>query len=396
MPDQYQYYKEVFRGRAMPFAFVDLDRFDRNMRDIAARAAGMPIRVASKSIRCVALLRRILADTDHFWGIMCYSAREAAHLAAQGFDDLLVAYPVMSEMADPGVIAALRAGARITLMVDCPEHVACLDAAGRAAGVTVPVCLDVDMASRYPGMYFGVHRSPVRTAEQALALWREIQGCSHVRLDGVMGYEAQIASLQERVPGRPLMNRIIAFLKRRSRRETARRRAGIVAALRADGAELRFVNGGGTGSIETTREDPKVTEVTVGSGFYAPALFDHFAQFRHMPAAGYAIEIIRRPGPGVYTCQGGGYAASGAAGPDKLPRPYLPEGAALFAREAAGEVQTPIRYAGPQPIEIGDPVFLRHAKAGELCERFNTLLLVSQGRIVDEVPTYRGEGRCFL
>jgi D-serine deaminase-like pyridoxal phosphate-dependent protein len=98
----------------------------------------------------------------------------------------------------------------------------------------------------------------------------------------------------------------------------------------------------------------------------------------------------------LYTCLGGGYVASGSAGTEKLPRPYLPDGAALLPLEGAGEVQTPVRYRGPERLALGDPIFMRHSKAGELCEHFNTLLLVMAGRVVGEVPTYRGEGQVFL
>jgi D-serine deaminase-like pyridoxal phosphate-dependent protein len=185
-------------------------------------------------------------------------------------------------------------------------------------------------------------------------------------------------------------------LKRRSAREVARRRAALVELVRSYGLTLRFVNGGGTGSMATTGAEAVVTEITVGSGFYSPALFDNYIEFRYLPAAGYAIEIVRQPAPTIYTCLGGGYTASGAAGVDKLPKPYLPRGAHLLPLEGAGEVQTPIRYNGPLSLNPGDPIFMRHAKAGELCERFPTLLLVSNGAIIDEVPTYRGDGQCFI
>ncbi len=396
MQDRYRYYKRVFRGRPLPFAYVDLDLFDENTKAIAARANGAPVRIASKSIRCVALMRRILEDDAHFRGVMAYSAREAALLAAEGFDDILVAYPVLSEVTSSGVCDAIRAGKRIVLMIDCNDHVRRLERAGADARVKIPVCLDIDMASRFPGIYFGVRRSPVRTPDQAVAVARYIRRCKHVSLDGLMGYEAQIAGLPDYAPRAVLKNGLVAVLKWRSIQEVARRRAAVVAALREDGFEPRFVNGGGTGSVESTREDATVTELTVGSGFFSPALFDHYQRFKHAPAAGFAVEVVRRPEPGVYTCQGGGYIASGAAAPDKLPQPYLPEGARLIVQEGAGEVQTPVRYDGPEKLGLGDPVFMRHAKAGELCERFNTLLLVSRGRIIEETPTYRGQGWCFL
>jgi D-serine deaminase-like pyridoxal phosphate-dependent protein len=59
-------------------------------------------------------------------------------------------------------------------------------------------------------------------------------------------------------------------------------------------------------------------------------------------------------------------------------------------------VQTPVIGSAAASLRIGANVYLRHAKAGELCERFNSLYLISGGVVVDEAPTYRGEGRCEL
>jgi D-serine deaminase-like pyridoxal phosphate-dependent protein len=161
-------------------------------------------------------------------------------------------------------------------------------------------------------------------------------------------------------------------------------------------APVPIVNGGGTGSIHTTRAEPVVTEVTAGSGFFAPTLFDRYAGFSLTPAALFALPVVRRPSGGVATLLGGGYHASGAAGRDRLPAPYLPRDLRLDPLEGAGEVQTPVIGAAAAGLSVGDRVYLRHAKAGELCERFASLHLVSGGEIVDEVPTYRGEGRTEL
>jgi D-serine deaminase-like pyridoxal phosphate-dependent protein len=139
-----------------------------------------------------------------------------------------------------------------------------------------------------------------------------------------------------------------------------------------------------------------VTELTAGSGLFGPALFDDYSRFRPRPAAFYALPVVRRPGRGVVTALGGGYAASGPAGADRLPRPWWPAGLKLDPQEGAGETQTPLRGAVANMLKIGDRVWMRHAKAGELCERFDRLYLISGDRIVEEVPTYRGEGQCFL
>lgn len=392
----YAYYRDVFRGRPMPFAFVDLDLLDENAAAILRRAGGKTVRVASKSIRCVAILERILASGPGFAGVLCYSASEAVYLSGKGLDDLLVAYPTWDAPRVEAACEEVRRGKRLTLMLDSAEHAARLESIAARLGVTLPVCLDVDMSSHLPGLHFGVRRSPVTTVGQALSLLERIDAQSHLRLEGLMGYEAQIAGLPDDVSGQPLRSWLVRSLKRRSIREVARRRSEIVRAVAGRGHSLRFVNGGGTGSLETTSGEDGVTEVTAGSGFYSPRLFDGYRSFRHRPAAGFAIEITRRPAPHIFTCHGGGYVASGPAGGDRLPSPYLPVGARLLPAEGAGEVQTPIAYHGAEPLSIGDPIFLRHAKAGELCEHFKTLLLVSGGRIVDEVTTYRGDGQCFL
>lgn len=394
-PD-YDYYRQAFVGRRMPFAYLDLDLLDQNIREVAARASGKRVRLASKSLRSVTVLRRILAADSCFQGIMCFTAREAVYLAAQGFDDLLLGYPMWHADDIAAVARAITGGTHITLMIDSVEHVEQIEAVAAREGVHIPLCLDLDVALDMPGLHFGAWRSPLRTEAQARLVLERIKSSSHVWLDGVMGYEAQIAGVGNAYPGQALKNGLVRLLQRRSAHEVARRRAALVALATETLGPLRFVNGGGTGSISTTRMEPVVSEITVGSAFYGPALFDNYRDFRYAPAAGYAIEIVRRAAPTIYTCLGGGYAASGAAGKDKLPQPYLPADARLDSLEAAGEVQTPIHYDGRVALNLGDPIFMRHSKAGELCERFTHLLLVSEGTVVDEVTTYRGDGQSFL
>jgi D-serine deaminase-like pyridoxal phosphate-dependent protein len=391
----YAYYKGVFSGRAMPFAYLDLDLLEQNVRQIVARAGGKRIRLASKSLRSVSVLQRLLAADPSIQGVMSYTAREAAYLAKQGIDDLLIGYPCWHELDIVTIAQATVAGAHITLMIDSVAHVEQIERIAQRYDVRLPLCLDLDMSLLVPGLHFGAWRSPIRTPEQARPIIERILQSQHVWLDGIMGYEAQVAGVGNRYPGQLMKNALVRFLQRRSVADVALRRAAIFDLIKSYNLPLRFVNGGGTGSITTTRSELAVTEITVGSGFYAPGLFDNY-DFRYQPAAGFAIEIVRRAAPNIYTCLGGGYVASGAAGKDKLPKPSLPAGARLDSLEAAGEVQTPIVYNGPVPLSVGDPIFLRHSKAGELCERFTHLLLVSNGAIADEVTTYRGDGQCFL
>jgi D-serine deaminase-like pyridoxal phosphate-dependent protein len=110
----------------------------------------------------------------------------------------------------------------------------------------------------------------------------------------------------------------------------------------------------------------------------------------------FALPVVRKPSHGIATALGGGYIASGVPEKSRLPRPYLPPGLRLDSMEGAGEVQTPLMGSAARELHVGDRVYFRHAKAGELCERFNSLYLIESGEIVDEVPTYRGEGQAFL
>ncbi len=392
----YQYYKNLFRDRKLPLAFIDLDLLDQNIQLIKTRTGNTPVRIASKSIRSTHLLRYILNSDPVFRGIMSFSGSEAVFLSQNGFDDILVAYPVVNASEIRGICGELKRGKYINLMVDRPEHLRLLEDIASEQGITIPITIDMDLSIDFPGLHFGVWRSAVRNTDDLHALLKMIREYPFIRLEGVMGYEAQVAGVADRVPGQAVLNRIKTLLKKISIGKIASKRKKMVEHIRKNGFDLKFVNGGGTGSVESTVAESVVSEVTVGSGFYNPHLFDYYHHFRMHPAAGFALPINRKPKEGIYTCSGGGYIASGAVEKIKAPAPWLPEGARLDDHEGAGEVQTPVHYRGPENLQIGDPVIFRHGKAGELCERFNSLLLVKQGKIMDEVNTYRGEGKCFL
>jgi D-serine deaminase-like pyridoxal phosphate-dependent protein len=391
-----QRYDAITSGLEPPFAVVDLEAFHANAADLVRRAKGKPIRVASKSVRCRALLERVLA-MDGFAGVMSFTLPEALWLAERRVsDDILVAYPTTDRSALGRLAADERAAAAITVMVDSHDH---LDLIGKATGGRpVRVCLDIDAAFRAFGgtLRVGARRSPVFTPRQAAALAEEIDRRPGLNLVGIMAYESQIAGVGDLPPGRPARGRVIRAMQSRSRVELARRRAAIVKAVRAVRPELKFVNGGGTGSVEKTASERAVTEVAAGSGLYQPHLFDHYSNFRGRPAALFALPVVRRPGPGVVTCLGGGYLASGPGDKIRLPQPYLPSGLSYDADEGAGEVQTPLLGETADLLNVGDRVWFRHTKAGELCERFAELQLIEGDRVIGAVPTYRGEGHTFL
>jgi D-serine deaminase-like pyridoxal phosphate-dependent protein len=390
-------YDRATAGLDAPLAIVDLDAFDVNAADLVRRAHGKPIRVASKSVRCRALLERVLAR-DGFAGIMSFTLAESLWLARSGFDDVLLAYPSADRRAFAELTGDPKPAAAVTVMVDDPAQLDLIDAARGDGRETVRICLELDTSLRLLGgrVRVGARRSPLHAPEQLAEVARAVARRPGFRLVGLMAYEAHVAGVGDRVPGRPVRSWGVRAMQAAARRELAARRAQAVRAVREVAPDLEFVNGGGTGSVQYTAAEEAVTEVAAGSGLYVPRLFDAYRSFRGRPAALFAQPVVRRPGVGVVTVLGGGYPASGAPGRDRLPVPYLPEGLAYDPQEGPGEVQTPLLGPAADDLLIGDKVWFRHAKAGELCERFDMLHLVAGDTVTATVPTYRGEGRTFL
>ncbi|MEU5809922.1 amino acid deaminase/aldolase [Streptomyces sp. NPDC047718] len=380
-----------------PLAVVDLDAFDANADDLVRRAGGKPVRVASKSVRCRALLERVLARPG-FAGIMSYTLAESLWLARSGFEDVLLAYPSADRAGFAELAGDPKLAGAVTVMVDDPAQLELIDRSRGGGTQEVRVCLELDTALRLLGgrVRIGARRSPLREPAQLAALARTVAARPGFRVVGLMGYEGHVAGVGDALAGRPLRSRAIRLMQAAARRELAARRAEAVRAVRAVVPDLEFVNGGGTGSVQQTAAEDAVTEVAAGSGLYVPRLFDNYTSFRGRPAALFAQPVVRRPGVGVVTVLGGGYPASGAAGADRLPEPYLPPGLRYDPQEGAGEVQTPLLGAAADDLLIGDRVWFRHAKAGEMCERFDVLHLVEGDRVTAVAPTYRGEGRTFL
>lgn len=378
-----------------PFAVLHGEALAHNARDMVRRAGGKPIRVATKSVRVRSVIESVL-HMPGYAGVLAFTLPEALWLA-DSIEDVVVGYP----SADRGAYQRLgtdeRAVARVTVMVDGPGQLDLIDAAipagRRAADIRICLELDASYKSRVLG-HVGVWRSPVRDAGGAVALAQEVLRRPGYRLVGLMSYEAQIAGLGDDPAGKPVLARVVRRMQTASMAELGQRRPAVVAAVR-EVAELEFVNGGGTGSIERTAADPSITEIAAGSGLFGPHLFDHYTHFQPAPAVAFALPVVRRPAPQIATLLGGGWIASGPPGSDRLPEVVWPQGLSYVAREGAGEVQTPLDGPATRDLRVGDRVWLRHTKAGELSEHVNELHVIDAGRVVEAARTYRGEGKAF-
>jgi D-serine deaminase-like pyridoxal phosphate-dependent protein len=390
---RWERYRSLTRAEPLPCALVDLDALEANVREVIGplQASGKTLRVATKSLRCPDLVTRVRAAAGELArGLMTYTAAETAYWADRGERDLLLAYPT-ARSEDAALLAKANAsGATAAVVVDSPEQLQPLAAAGRDQKLELPIVLEVDVSWRPLGLvHIGVRRSPLRSAEDVVTLARQVSRTDGLRFHGVMAYEAQIA-------GVPDDGAAVRMMKGASRSDVAHTRARVASALREAGLPATVFNGGGTGSVAACAREAALTEVTAGSGFLDSHLFDRYRGLRLQPAAFFALQVVRRPGARLVTCHGGGYVASGGAGKDRLPIPALPEGLRLLGLEGAGEVQTPLEVDGAPDLALGDPVFFRHAKAGELAEHFAEYMLVRGDRVEGRAATYRGLGKCFL
>jgi D-serine deaminase-like pyridoxal phosphate-dependent protein len=377
-----------------PIAVVDLDAFDANADDLVRRAGGKPIRVASKSLRVPALLERALAH-DGFSGVLAYTLAEALWLHETGVsDDIVVAYPTVDVAALRRLTSSPSAAAAITLMVDDPAHLDVVDSTRSSPAVPIRVALDVDAGLRFGGQHVGPKRSPLFDTADVVAMARRVVDRDGFRLVGVMTYEGQVAGVQDSVPDQRARSRVVRRLKKASMSQLEVRRREIAEAL-ADVVSLEFWNGGGSGSVEATAADAAVTEIAAGSGLLVPGIFDHYASFEPRPAAYFGLRVTRKPTPEMATVHGGGLIASGATGADRSPVPWAPPGLHLTGLEGAGEVQTPLTGHPAALLRIGDLVWFRHAKSGELFEHVRDVHLVRGETVTEVVPSYRGCDRAF-
>ncbi len=393
--DDWARYRRALDGQPLPAAFVDLDHFDANVERLLApvRSAKKTVRIATKSIRCPALIDRV-AKLPGVRGLMTYSAAESAFLVGAGARDLVLAYPTV-QPSDLELIAIINKEARCAVVADDAEQLAPLAAAAQKAGVRVPVLVELDVSWRVAGLHLGVRRSPLRDPDAVVQLARKIADYQGLEFGGIMGYEAQIAGLTDHGPFASWQNPFKRALKLGSRSVVGKSRKQVVQALSDAGLTPTVVNGRGTGSVLWSSAEPALTEITIGSGFLAGHLFDYYAGLTLDAALFFALQVVRRPSRNLVTCLGGGFIASGAAGPDRLPLPVLPAGCRLLPMEGAGEVQTPVELPDGVELPLGAPIFFRPAKSGELAERFSEYSWVQGERVVERAPTYRGLGRSF-
>lgn len=379
-----------------PAAFVDLNKFDQNVKIIAdlVRPSNLKVRIATKSIRVPDLIARALKSDSVYRGLMCFAAAEVEVLANLGFDDLLLAYPTLSEV-DLTILKKLHeSGKKVSMVIDDVRQIKALEKVFSNAQNRFSVLIELNVNANIGPIVVGVRRSPIATLKQLRELIAEIKSSRCLKFSGLMAYEAHVAGVGDQNPFKPILSLALKPLRKIWAQQIAKKRKEIFEGIK-DLIEPGFIfNGGGTGSLSFNLAENKVlTELTAGSGFFDSHLFDYYSNLKLTPSAFFATQVVRQPAKNWYTCLGGGFVASGEPGWDRVPRPYN-QNLKLSGFEGAGEVQTPVE--SKEPIELGSPIVFRHAKAGELMERFNEVQLLDHGKFVGKSKTYRGLGESYF
>ncbi|MDD1503154.1 amino acid deaminase/aldolase [Lysinibacillus sp. CNPSo 3705] len=387
-------FNHAFHELERPFAWLDFDALDHNISTVHNACGQKNIRIATKSVRSVEILRYLQKNVPNVTGLMTFTAAETIFLLQQHFDDLLIGYPVLEVAAVRQLLRFVKAGKTVTFMVDKREHVRFLAELGQQLGVRVQVCIDINVSNDFKLLYFGTKRSSLHSLESLTPFLDYIKNQEFIKVVGAMGYEAQIAGVGNR-PVNAVKGKFIEVMQLQAKKQVTQFRRLAIAHIKAYFPSLHFVNGGGSGSMAYTAQQKEITEITVGSAFYAPALFDQFTHLQLEKAAGFALSVTRKPERNIVVCHGGGYTASGAISADRLPVFYEPTFFSYLSLEGAGEVQTPVKVTR-KTVNIGDTLYFRHAKAGELCERFQELHGIRGDKYVGAYTTYRGNGQCFL
>jgi D-serine deaminase-like pyridoxal phosphate-dependent protein len=391
MSQDYNFLKKLVKNRKIPLVVCDFDVFKQNLEKVGKLLIkkNKYLRLCTKSVRVPELVKFV--ESQKFVnGIFTFNSAEVLFYAKEyNVKDILLGYPIYSNIdAEELCKAAKVEGVSVSVMVDDVKQIQLLETHASENNVHLNLIIEIDVSYRFISQTIGVLRSPLKQIDEILQLAQIIEDADTLSLRGIMGYEAQNASLGD--------NKLLyRYVKGKSREYVNTMRDDIVNNLIDAGYSLELVNGGGSGCFQENLEEPSITEIGIGSLLFKPHIFDTINSLDEFnPSLFFVLQVIRKPQKNIITTFSGGYVSSGAG--RSPPKPVLPEGLKTLKFEGFGEVQTPFKYNPKQiGLDLGDPIFCRFAKAGEPLEHFNEVYIYSKGEIIDTYKTYRGLGKQF-
>lgn len=387
----YEELKDLVKDKRFPMVICDLDAFNQNLERVGNYLTKVKksLRLCTKSVRVPELVNKVEKE-DFVNGIFTYNSAEALFYAENyEIKDILLGYPTMSKVdVDELCKAASIDGVSITVVVDDIKQINLLEEFAVKNNVEFNTLIEIDVADKLFGRNVGVYRSPIRAPKAAVKLAQIISKANNLYFRGIMGYEAQNASIGDD-------KALFRFAKKRSRKHVNIWRQNFVDALTKAGLKPEVVNGGGSGCFQETATETSITEIGIGSLLFKSHIFDSINSLNEfLPSVFFVIQIVRKPKENIATAFSGGYVSSGSV--RAIPIPVIPKNIITSKDEEFGEVQTPFIFdPKKRELNLGDPIFCRFGKAGEPLEHFNEILIYSKGKLIDSYKTYRGYGKRF-
>jgi len=227
---------------ATPALLLDRDRLDRNLERLSSRLAaqGVVLRPHMKTAKSIDVARR--AYPSGAGPITVSTLAEAEYFAQHGFRDITYAVGVAPHTADRAM-GLRKAGIDIKVLLDSPEQVAMLGAAGRAAGVIPSAFIEIDCDG---------HRGGLTATDPKLIAVAAALGEAGVKVAGILTHAGESYGLS--TP---------AALVAAAENERA---VAVAAAmtLRAAGHECPVVSVGSTPTAHFAEDLTGVTEMRAG------------------------------------------------------------------------------------------------------------------------------------
>src|SRR5713226_115020 len=232
-----------------PALVIDLDAFERNLRRLADRIAGSPVKARphAKTHKCpIIALKQVELGAV---GVCVQKVSEAEAMVHGGVRDVLVTNEIVGRQKLRR-LTALAHNARIGVCADDIAQVQALEAAAGEAGITLPVYVEVNM---------GGNRCGVEPGEPALDLARHVAEAPHLAFAGLQAYHGSAQHLR-------------GWDERRQAIAQAVDKAGQTRDLLArHGIECPTVTGAGTGTFEFESASGVYTELQCGSYIFMDA-----------------------------------------------------------------------------------------------------------------------------
>jgi 3-hydroxy-D-aspartate aldolase len=348
-----------------PALVVDVEAYERNLDRMVASLAGTPVRLrghAKTHKSPVVALHQVARGAV---GACCQKVSEAEAMVYGGVRNVLVSNEIVGARKIARLVALARE-ADVAVCVDDAGNARDLDLAAAAAGIRLPVLVEIDI---------GMARCGVPPGPPAVALARAVAGHRHLAFAGLQAYHGRAQHIVDEAQRRATMEAAIAEVRH------------TVDLLKREGLACPIVSGAGTGTYRYEAASGVYTEVQAGSYCFMDVeygLVEGFPrEFEH--ALFVVATVMSRPAPDRAVVDAGLKALSVDKG---MPRVWQRPG---LEYQRASDEHGVLRVADGERVAIGDRVWLVPGHCDPTINLYDWYVAVRGGRVAALWPiTARG------